>query len=192
MKVIQMEDVTKDYGNGKGIFNISLDIEEGEMFGYVGTNGAGKTTTLRSILGFIKPENGKIRVNGIDPPTPSPAATEAAVTTAPAVTATPAPTTAPEGTETATVTPGASDTGETDATDPVYEGEFDEPDAGAMQAQTYIGQPLENLVSEMGSDSGSEYADEPDTGRTGYHYYGSFTVSTTVDDEGNEVVSGVW
>ena len=67
MKVIQMEDVTKDYGNGKGIFNISLDIEEGEMFGYVGTNGAGKTTTLRSILGFIKPENGKIRVNGIDP-----------------------------------------------------------------------------------------------------------------------------
>ena len=67
MKVIQMEDVTKDYGNGKGIFNISLDIEEGEMFGYVGTNGAGKTTTLRSILGFIKPENGKVRVNGIDP-----------------------------------------------------------------------------------------------------------------------------
>ena len=126
-------------------------------------------------------------------PTPSPAATEAAAaTTTPAATSTPAPTTAPEGTDTSTETPAESDTGDTGTTESDYEGEFDEPDAGATQAQTYIGQPLENLVDAMGSDSGSEYADEPDTGRTGYHYYGSFTVSTTVDDEGNEVVSGVW
>ena len=121
-------------------------------------------------------------------PTPSPAATTAV---SPTVTAAADGSATAEST-TATVTPAETGTTDTTVSEPTYEDEYDEPDAGAMQAQSYIGQPLENLVSAMGSDSGSEYADEPDTGRTGYHYYGSFTVSTTVDDEGNEVVSGVW
>ncbi len=124
-------------------------------------------------------------------PTPSPNATEAAATLTPRVTASPTPAGNDDTTAAATVTPAEAETPETPSEEPGEE-EYDEPDAGASQAQSYIGQPLENLEAAMGSDSGSEYADEPDTGRTGYHYYGSFTVSTTVDDEGNEVVSGVW
>ena len=121
-------------------------------------------------------------------PTPTPSATEAAVTVSPTVTAALTPTVSAETGEPTEETTTPTDT---PVSEPSEE-EYDEPDAGATQAQSYIGQPLENLVGAMGSDSGSEYADEPDTGRTGYHYYGSFTVSTTVDDEGNEIVSGVW
>ena len=43
-----------------------------------------------------------------------------------------------------------------------------------------------------GSPNGSDYEDEPESGKTGYYYYDTFTVSTTFDDDGNEVVSGVW
>ena len=46
--------------------------------------------------------------------------------------------------------------------------------------------------SALGEANGSDYENEPETGETGYHYYDSFTVSTTVDDSGNEVVAGVW
>ena len=67
MSYIEVENVTKDYGEGKGIFNISFEIEQGEMFGYVGTNGAGKTTTIRHMLGFSKVDSGKIRIKGMDP-----------------------------------------------------------------------------------------------------------------------------
>lgn len=65
-------------------------------------------------------------------------------------------------------------------------------DAGATAAEKYIGQPLENLISGIGEPKGSDYEDEPETGETGYHYYDSFTVSTTVDENGNEIVAGVW
>lgn len=67
MNVVELKSVTKDYGNGKGIFDIDLCIEQGEMFGYAGTNGAGKTTTLRTVMGFIRPDKGEVKVNGIDP-----------------------------------------------------------------------------------------------------------------------------
>ena len=67
-----------------------------------------------------------------------------------------------------------------------------EPDAGAMKARGYIGQSLDALISGCGSPSMSEYQEEPETGKTGYHYYDTFTVSTTVDENGNEVVAGVW
>lgn len=56
--------MTKDYGDGRGIFDIDLKIEQGEMLGFVGTSGSGKTTTIRSILGFIKPTEGTATVNG--------------------------------------------------------------------------------------------------------------------------------
>lgn len=63
MSVIEIKDLTKDYGNNQGIFNINLNIEQGEMIGFVGTNGSGKTTTIRNIIGFIKPTSGQVLVN---------------------------------------------------------------------------------------------------------------------------------
>lgn len=65
--VIEIRDLTKDYGAGRGIFNENLDIREGEMVGFVGTNGSGKTTTIRNILGFIRPTSGSVKVNGLSP-----------------------------------------------------------------------------------------------------------------------------
>ena len=67
MSYIDVQNVTKDYGNSKGIFDISFSIEKGEMFGFVGTNGAGKTTTIRHLLGFSKPDKGKITIKGLHP-----------------------------------------------------------------------------------------------------------------------------
>lgn len=64
-KLIEIKNLTKDYGDGRGIFDINLSINKGEMVGFVGTNGSGKTTTIRSILGFIKPTHGEAYVNGL-------------------------------------------------------------------------------------------------------------------------------
>ena len=64
--LIEIKDLTKDYGNERGIFDINLTINKGEMIGFVGTNGSGKTTTIRSILGFIKPTKGEVYVNGME------------------------------------------------------------------------------------------------------------------------------
>lgn len=65
MSIIKTSGLTKDYGDGRGIFDIDISIEQGEMLGFVGTNGSGKTTTIRSILGFIKPTKGDVSVNGL-------------------------------------------------------------------------------------------------------------------------------
>lgn len=65
MSLIETKKLTKDYGDGRGIFDVSLKIEQGEMLGFVGTNGSGKTTTIRSILGFIKSTGGTATVNGL-------------------------------------------------------------------------------------------------------------------------------
>ena len=64
--VISMKNLTKDYGYGRGIFDLSLDINKGETVGYVGTNGSGKTTTIRNIMGFLKPTSGSVSVLGMD------------------------------------------------------------------------------------------------------------------------------
>lgn len=63
-EVIKVQNLTKDYGMGRGVFDINLAINKGEMVGFVGTNGSGKTTTIRSILGFIKPTSGHAYVFG--------------------------------------------------------------------------------------------------------------------------------
>jgi ABC-2 type transport system ATP-binding protein len=65
-EVIRIDHLTKDYGNGRGVFDESLVIAEGEMLGFVGTNGSGKTTTIRSLLGFIHPTMGHCYVNGLE------------------------------------------------------------------------------------------------------------------------------
>lgn len=67
MNVIEMNDLTKDYGNSRGIFNVDLTVKKGETLGFVGTNGSGKTTTARHIMGFIKPDGGTVTVNGLSP-----------------------------------------------------------------------------------------------------------------------------
>lgn len=66
MSLINLNNITKDYGDGRGIFDINISIEPGEVFGYVGTNGAGKTTTLRHLMGFLKPSKGSASINGLD------------------------------------------------------------------------------------------------------------------------------
>ncbi len=65
MSVIEINKLTKDYGGGRGVFDLDLSINEGEMVGYVGTNGSGKTTTVRHIMGFLKPTSGTVCVNGL-------------------------------------------------------------------------------------------------------------------------------
>ncbi len=65
--VISVEHLTKDYGYNRGIFDISLDIQQGEVFGYLGTNGSGKTTTIRHMMGFLKPDGGTVTVKGLNP-----------------------------------------------------------------------------------------------------------------------------
>lgn len=64
--VISIKNLTKDYGRGRGIFDISFEVPKGSVFGYCGTNGAGKTTTLRHIMGFLKPDKGSVSVLGMD------------------------------------------------------------------------------------------------------------------------------
>ncbi len=66
MAIIEIVNLTKDYGNNRGVFELNLSVEKGEMIGFVGTNGAGKTTTIRTIMGFLKPDKGQVRVNGLD------------------------------------------------------------------------------------------------------------------------------
>lgn len=65
--IVKFENVTKDYGKGRGIFDINLEVRRGKTLGYCGTNGAGKTTTLRHMMGFLKPDSGTVRVFGLDP-----------------------------------------------------------------------------------------------------------------------------
>lgn len=64
MSVIEVKHVTKDYGHGRGIFDVSFEIMEGEVFGFLGPNGAGKTTTIRHLMGFSKAQEGELYING--------------------------------------------------------------------------------------------------------------------------------
>ena len=62
--VIQVDHLTKDYGYGRGVFDVSIKVHKGECYGYLGPNGAGKSTTIRHIMGFAKPTQGKITIFG--------------------------------------------------------------------------------------------------------------------------------
>ncbi|KOS62118.1 ABC transporter ATP-binding protein [Lysinibacillus agricola] len=66
MTVISLQHVTKDYGHGRGIFDVSFNVEKGTVYGFLGPNGAGKTTAIRHIMGFSKPQQGIVTVNGLD------------------------------------------------------------------------------------------------------------------------------
>ena len=66
MGVIEISNLTKDYGSGKGIFDLGFQIKEGEVFGFLGPNGAGKTTTIRHLMGFIKQDSGECFINDLN------------------------------------------------------------------------------------------------------------------------------
>ena len=55
---IRTRGLSKDYGQGRGLFDLDLDVDEGEVLGYLGPNGAGKTTTIRLLMGLIHPTAG--------------------------------------------------------------------------------------------------------------------------------------
>lgn len=63
---LALRNITKIYANGRGITDISLTVEKGEVFGFLGPNGAGKTTTIRCIMDFIRPQKGTVLVTGKD------------------------------------------------------------------------------------------------------------------------------
>ncbi|MEG2658349.1 MAG: ATP-binding cassette domain-containing protein, partial [Clostridiales bacterium] len=62
MEIIKVEHLTKDYGNNRGVFDISFSLTKGEAVAFLGPNGAGKTTTIRNLMGFIQPKNGAASV----------------------------------------------------------------------------------------------------------------------------------
>ncbi len=66
MNVISVDHLTKDYGQGRGVFDVSFGVKEGEVFGFLGPNGAGKSTTIRHLMGFSKPQSGKTQIFGKD------------------------------------------------------------------------------------------------------------------------------
>ncbi|HHI00918.1 MAG TPA: ABC transporter ATP-binding protein [Thermococcus litoralis] len=66
MYAIEIENLTKSYGNFKAVDNLTLKVEKGITFGFLGPNGAGKTTTILSMIGLIIPDSGSIRISGED------------------------------------------------------------------------------------------------------------------------------
>ena len=66
MNAIETKSLTKFYGNARGIVDVSLDVEEGDLFGFIGPNGAGKSTLIRTLLGLISPTSGSASVLGKD------------------------------------------------------------------------------------------------------------------------------
>ena len=63
-KILEIKNLTKYYGKTLGIKNLSLSLEEGEVFGFIGPNGAGKSTTIRSIMNLINKTEGEVYING--------------------------------------------------------------------------------------------------------------------------------
>jgi ABC-2 type transport system ATP-binding protein len=64
--MISINNLTRRYGSKLAVDGLSLEIPDGAVFGFLGPNGAGKTTTLRSMMGLLQPDSGKIIIDGID------------------------------------------------------------------------------------------------------------------------------
>ena len=65
--LIEVKELTKDYKNNRGLFDLSFALKKGEFCGLIGENGAGKSTLMRLLMGFIKPDKGHIYINGFEP-----------------------------------------------------------------------------------------------------------------------------
>ena len=63
---IRCTGLTKDYGQGRGLFDLDLTVGTGEVFGLIGPNGAGKTTMIRLLMGLIRPGRGRASLLGLD------------------------------------------------------------------------------------------------------------------------------
>jgi ABC-2 type transport system ATP-binding protein len=66
MTVIEINNLTKAYGKKRGISNVNLRVNRGEIFGFIGPNGAGKSTTIKVLLNFIFPSSGEAKILGMD------------------------------------------------------------------------------------------------------------------------------
>ena len=66
MSEIRIDRLTRDYGGNRGVFDLSLEVHSGEVFGFLGPNGAGKTTTIRHLMGFLKAQKGSCAIGGLD------------------------------------------------------------------------------------------------------------------------------
>ena len=64
--MLKIKDLNKSYGKFKALDNLNLEIEKGELFGFVGPNGAGKTTTMRIVSGLLSADSGEVQVDGMD------------------------------------------------------------------------------------------------------------------------------
>lgn len=67
MNIIEVNQLTVDYGNNRGVFDLSFHLKKGEVLGFLGPNGSGKTTTIRQLMGFSTPNKGFCKVLGKDP-----------------------------------------------------------------------------------------------------------------------------
>jgi ABC-2 type transport system ATP-binding protein len=65
MPIIAIQNLTKDFGPVRAVDDLSFDIEEGKVVGFLGPNGSGKTTTLRSLVGLVAPTSGTATINGV-------------------------------------------------------------------------------------------------------------------------------
>jgi ABC-2 type transport system ATP-binding protein len=66
MRIVETRDLSKEYGSRRALDELSLSVEEGDVFGFLGPNGAGKTTTIRILSGLLAPTSGTVSVAGID------------------------------------------------------------------------------------------------------------------------------
>lgn len=66
MGMIDINHITKDFGQSRGVFDISFQVNKGEVLGFLGPNGAGKTTTIRQLMGFMRPDKGTLTIQGRD------------------------------------------------------------------------------------------------------------------------------
>jgi len=71
MDVVRLEGVSKAFGTLRAVNGLSLSVQQGEILGFLGTNGAGKTTTIKMLLGFFRPDAGRLTVWDKDPCEPS-------------------------------------------------------------------------------------------------------------------------
>ena len=63
-KAIILENLSKQYKNNRGITDINLEVDRGEIFGFLGPNGAGKTTAMKIMTGLMAPDRGEVKING--------------------------------------------------------------------------------------------------------------------------------
>ena len=63
--MIRTENLTKNYGSDRGVFDVNLKVQKGCIYGFVGPNGAGKTTTIEILCGLVRPDSGQAFIDGI-------------------------------------------------------------------------------------------------------------------------------